>query len=555
MLRMHTCLSLLPRADGHTLTLGQNEKPVPHPLHPVILSKKLLSRPHSCLALPVRLVHIGGLVFAKVCSAAVNGIEAYAVDVEVFSGRGDPVIVVVGLPDAAVRESRDRVSTALVTCGYRFAMGRTTINLAPADVKKEGPSFDLPIAIGMLAAGEQIEARPDLLEEFVLIGELALNGAVRPVKGALPIALSARQAGKRGLIVPQANAAEASVVEGLDVIPVANLRQAASFLEGTLTLAPVRTDIARLFEKPPEEEVDFDEVKGQESVKRALEIAAAGGHNLLLVGPPGTGKSMLAKRLPTILPPMVLSEALETTKIHSIVGLLGPDRALVTTRPFRAPHHTASDAGLLGGNANPTPGEISLAHNGVLFLDELPEFKRSVLETMRQPLEEGRVTISRAAGTMTFPAQFMLVAAMNPTPDGKMPHESRCSARAIQNYLGRISGPLLDRIDLHVEVPAVPFREIAADRPAECSARIRERVMAARRRQQLRFAAKPRIACNARMGPRELKSYCALDAATFVFGYAPAVGADALSAAGASVVFSDMAALPALMTQESHASS
>ena len=286
-------------------------------------------------------------MFAKVCSAAVNGIEAYAVDVEVFSGRGDPVIVVVGLPDAAVRESRDRVSTALVTCGYRFAMGRTTINLAPADVKKEGPSFDLPIAIGMLAAGEQIEARPDLLEEFVLIGELALNGAVRPVKGALPIALSARQAGKRGLIVPQANAAEASVVEGLDVIPVANLRQAASFLEGTLTLAPVRTDIARLFEKPPEEEVDFDEVKGQESVKRALEIAAAGGHNLLLVGPPGTGKSMLAKRLPTILPPMVLSEALETTKIHSIVGLLGPDRALVTTRPFRAPHHTASDAGLL----------------------------------------------------------------------------------------------------------------------------------------------------------------------------------------------------------------
>ena len=450
-------------------------------------------------------------VLAQTQSAAVVGIDAVPVEVEVDAGYGDTRITVVGLPDAAVKESSHRVLTALLNSAFHFPMGRVMVNLAPADIRKEGPSFDLPIALGILAASEQIA--PQSLDDVMVVGELALTGAVRPVKGVLPIAMRAQALGCRALLVPELNAAEAGVVRGLDVIPVRNLREAGLWLEGNCPIDPVRLDVDSLFDAPSPDDMDLADVRGQETAKRALEVAAAGGHNLLLIGPPGTGKSMLAKRLATILPPLTLTEALETTKIHSICGLLGPGQALVTRRPFRSPHHTASDAGLLGGNANPTPGEISLAHHGVLFLDELPEFKRSVLETLRQPLEEGRVTISRAAGTMTFPAQFTLIAAMNPSPDGKMPHESRSSPREIAAYLGRVSGPLLDRVDLHVEVPAVKFADMSRARPGEPSALVRQRVVEARNRQRARFLGRT-ISCNSRMGPRELREFVRLDEST-----------------------------------------
>ena len=442
-------------------------------------------------------------MLSKICSAALNGIEAFPVEVEVNAGWGETIIVIVGLPDAAVKESRDRVTTALTNSGYKFPMGRTTINLAPADVKKEGPSFDLPIALGMLAASEQIET--DQLDNFIAVGELALTGAVRSCKGVLPVAIRARADGKIGVLVPAENAAEAAVVAGLQVIPVQNLREAAQFLEGEIKIAPVKVDIAQNIRSQGRRRIGLR--RGQGTGKREACVGnrrrrrtqraayRAARHGQIHAGEAAANDS-------AAVDPGRGSGNDEDSQ-HCRPARAGPGAGHAP--PFRAPHHTASDAGLLGGNINPTPGEISLAHHGVLFLDELPEFKRSVLETLRQPLEEGRVTISRAAGTMTFPSQFMLLAAMNPTPDGKMPGESKCSPREIQNYLGRISGPLLDRIDLHIEVPPVNFREISGDRIGENSAQIRERVVAARQRQHVVFADKPKITCNARMGSNEFE--------------------------------------------------
>lgn len=451
-------------------------------------------------------------MLAKVTSGAVVGVDAYTVEIEVNAAGGDPQIVVVGLPDAAVKESKDRVYTALLNSAFFPPRGRTTINLAPADIKKEGPSFDLPIALGMIATSGEME--PESLERMAVIGELALSGEVRRVRGVLPIAVNAREMGMDGIIVPAANAPEAAVVEGLDVYPVETLRAAADFLGGSLPLDPLEINLDAVFSEYSAYIDDFADVKGQESAKRAIEVAVAGGHNILSIGPPGTGKSMLAKRVPSILPPLTLAESLEVTRIHSIAGSLPAKQPLIARRPFRTPHHTISDAGLLGGGTNPMPGEVSLAHHGILFLDELPEFKRNVLEVMRQPLEDGAVTISRAAASVTYPSRFMMVAAMNPCPCGYYgdpKRDCRCTPNQIQRYRNKISGPLLDRIDIHIEVPAVRYQDLTSLERGEPSADIRARIVAAREIQQGRYAGDGDVFCNADMRARDVQRYCALD--------------------------------------------